>query len=160
MASVVTCHPEKRHYAKGLCAGCYAADWKARHPERSREIKRAEYRRNRSRYIASAKQYYDANADRIRARSREWSRLNPDKRRTTRILRDYGLAEYEFSGMLAAQAGGCAICKASGPLTIDHDHATGKVRGLLCHHCNRALGHLRDNPDVARAAAAYLERER
>jgi len=43
-------------------------------------------------------------------------------------------------------------------LTIDHDHATGQIRGLLCNNCNRAIGLLKDNPQTLRQAAAYLDR--
>jgi len=42
-------------------------------------------------------------------------------------------------------------------LAVDHCHDTGKVRRLLCHNCNRALGLLKDNPDVLRKAANYVE---
>jgi hypothetical protein len=43
-------------------------------------------------------------------------------------------------------------------LAVDHDHTTGQVRGLLCIRCNRAIGNLRDDPDLAIRAAAYLKR--
>ena len=43
-------------------------------------------------------------------------------------------------------------------ISVDHDHDTGRIRGVLCDRCNRALGYLRDNPDLLRRAADYLER--
>jgi len=61
----------------------------------------------------------------------------------------YGISHQQMTQMLAEQANGCAICEEridEASLHIDHDHQTGKIRGLLCHNCNRALGGLRDDP--------------
>lgn len=44
------------------------------------------------------------------------------------------------------------------PLSIDHCHETGRVRGLLCAQCNHAIGNMRDDPDLLKRAAEYLER--
>lgn len=65
--------------------------------------------------------------------------------------------------MFAAQGGRCAICgtdefngRGNRP-HLDHDHTTGKIRGLLCHSCNTGMGALGDSPEILREAAAYLE---
>lgn len=50
----------------------------------------------------------------------------------------------------------CAICGSSEPLVVDHDHSTGKIRGMLCNHCNRGLGHFRDDPMLLEFARVYL----
>jgi len=50
----------------------------------------------------------------------------------------------------------CIICGDEGPLVVDHDHVTGQVRGMLCNHCNRGLGHFRDSPMLLEFAAQYL----
>lgn len=85
-------------------------------------------------------------------------------------MRAYALDDAGFDQLLAAQGGACAICAVSFEPRIDgfmgkskrphvdHDHATGAVRGLLCHHCNVLIGHATDSPDVLRKAIGYLER--
>lgn len=78
-------------------------------------------------------------------------------------LRLYGVTADEFRALLDAQSGRCAICETDDPggkgnWHVDHCHATGAIRGLLCHHCNLLLGNARDEPTRLRAAADYLER--
>jgi len=78
--------------------------------------------------------------------------------------RRYGIDNYDE--LLEKQAGVCAICGNTETATlrgkvkrlaVDHDHATGKIRGLLCNNCNNMLGRSQDNPDTLRKAANYLE---
>lgn len=54
------------------------------------------------------------------------------------------------------QSGVCAICKSKSKLNIDHDHITGKVRGLLCTGCNIVLGYAKDSSEILNSAASYL----
>ncbi|MFE2065661.1 endonuclease VII domain-containing protein [Streptomyces sp. NPDC059467] len=77
--------------------------------------------------------------------------------RAGHLKRNYGLTEAERDAMIAAQYGMCAICLDAPPVHVDHCHKTGRVRGVLCFNCNSAIGKLRDKPDAARRAAAYLE---
>jgi len=74
----------------------------------------------------------------------------------------YGITLEARNIMIAGQGSVCAVCRNSdwgskGP-TVDHNHITGAIRGILCMNCNRAIGLLRDNPKTLRAAADYLER--
>ena len=87
-------------------------------------------------------------------------------RRKSRLKRVYGLEYGEYERMYTAQGGVCAICHQPETamqngvlrlLSVDHCHDTGKVRGLLCHHCNAGLGHFRDNADIMQAAMDYLK---
>ena len=57
---------------------------------------------------------------------------------------------------LKATTHSCVICGDTTKLVVDHDHATGKIRGMLCNHCNRGLGHFRDDPMLLEFAAQYL----
>jgi hypothetical protein len=59
--------------------------------------------------------------------------------------------------MLEAQDGVCAICRSAPAVHVDHDHATGAVRALLCFNCNGGLGQFKDNPQALHAAAYYVQ---
>jgi hypothetical protein len=76
--------------------------------------------------------------------------------RTYHLTRRYGITAEEADALLDAQGGLCAICRAAPAVHVDHDHATGAVRALLCFNCNGGLGQFRDDPDVLRAAADYV----
>lgn len=81
-----------------------------------------------------------------------------------KALRGYGLTEEDYKRMFAQQDGKCALCgrgpKAGGRLKnlpVDHDHKTGKARGLLCTPCNRIVGLIESTPDMLEKVKAYLE---
>jgi len=77
--------------------------------------------------------------------------------RTYHLTRRYGITAAEADHMLRNQDGVCAICRVAPAEHVDHDHATGVVRALLCFNCNGGLGQFRDDPHVLRAAAEYVE---
>lgn len=93
------------------------------------------------------------------------------KQRHARHLRKmFGLSRTDYQAMLDGQGGVCFICKKPetvkmngeevSPLSVDHSHATGKIRALLCGHCNRMIGMAKESPKTLRAAADYLEAHR
>lgn len=80
----------------------------------------------------------------------------------TRIMATYGITPAQYWAIYEEQGGRCYICRrATGlrkRLSVDHCHATGQVRGLLCTPCNRnVLGHLRDDTEAIQRAIDYLE---
>jgi hypothetical protein len=80
--------------------------------------------------------------------------------RTYHLTRRYGITAEESDAMFEAQGGLCAICRTAPAVHVDHDHDTGEVRALLCFGCNGGLGQFKDDPEVLRAAACYVERHR
>jgi hypothetical protein len=102
--------------------------------------------------------------------TKRWIRDNPEKARglrEKRSLATYGLTVDDYWELFHDQDGQCAICDRPETsidtrtgevfrLSVDHCHDTGKVRGLLCHRCNRAIGLLDDDPAVLRKAINYL----
>lgn len=84
--------------------------------------------------------------------------------------RYYGINDAILAKMKEDQNNSCYLCGWEGfvmnqerhkeKLVVDHNHETGKVRKLLCHNCNRALGLFKDNPELMRKAASYVEEHR
>jgi hypothetical protein len=107
------------------------------------------------------KRWQQANPERLNAyrRQRRTDPLVKRSERSTYLNRKYGITIEEYEAMLARQGGGCGICgrppSASISLHIDHDHRTGRIRGLLCFVCNSSLGEL-DDPDLLWAALVYV----
>ncbi len=142
------------------------------------EYHRAYYAARREKCREAARKRYAENRAAVAARDRLKRQSMPPEVRARRYalaqdarrLREFGLPKGQYAAMLAAQGGACALCgeRASGTaksgkpiaLHVDHDHATGRIRGLLCGKCNRAIGYLRDDPALIRKAALYVEAHR
>lgn len=119
----------RRGQRKTRCKSCqrrYQREWRTRHPE----VEKRRYWNNR------------------------------DSERERHLKRKYGINFADYAVMLTRQRGACAVCGRPEPknrmLDVDHDHATGAVRGLLCTSCNRMIGHAHDSPDRLMSAANYL----
>jgi hypothetical protein len=86
--------------------------------------------------------------DKIAGKSYVCADCRPEYNRDVWYRTTYGLSLAEVNALLAQQGSTCASCgDALTKFCVDHCHVTGTVRGILCHHCNVALGHLRDNPE-------------
>ena len=114
-------------------------------------------------------EWVSKNIDRVRATnltaSQKYAAKYPERIEEARIRCQYGIGFAEYDAMLEAQGGCCAVCGAPplvrphgkrAILCIDHDHTTGKVRGLLCRLCNHGIGSFADNPALLENAATYL----
>lgn len=119
------------------------------------------------------KQYREKNRDMVRAHVRAWNANNPGynqrpdrKEKRSEIVRKSllkrrGLTLAEYAAIALAQGGLCAICRGKPNvlgLVVDHCHASGRRRGLLCARCNSVLGFAKDSTDILRAAVEYLVR--
>lgn len=148
-----------RQNARGTCSrdGCD-------HPHAALGLCEKHYRRARSLEMRSNRLCTRCGAPKPEGRTSYCSdACQTAARRASHILRRYGVTEEWYDDQLARQGGGCWICGATESgngkprLSIDHDHETGLVRGLLCAWCNRGIGYFGDNPDQMRRAIAYLE---
>ena len=138
--------------------------YRAANKEAIAEGQKARYRANKETILAKKRAYNEAHKEEIQAQRkarREADRGKFNARdRTGVIRRKYGLTPDEVAAMLEGQKGRCWICRqpfGSKSPHIDHCHATGKVRGLLCRECNLGLAHFADDSKSLMRAARYLK---
>lgn len=126
------------------------------------------------------------NTDNLFCNEMKWNRFGPDRCKTcwnilqreyraknsanhvqyarkSKLKNKYKITENDYEKLFQLQSGGCAICKQpcathGKTLSIDHDHKTGKIRGLLCINCNSALGLLKEDEDLIWNLLEYLKR--
>ena len=150
---------------KSRCQKCLAAkqrDYAAKHPETWANWATANAKHLKAKDAAR----YAADPEAEKVRVLAYRVLNPEKVKgwlERSNLKKYGITPAEKQALFDKQGGKCAVC--GDPLKpgrtgmqIDHDHETGRVRGLLCHPCNMMLGDFRDSPSLLQAAIDYLAR--
>lgn len=117
------------------------------------------------------KRYYDSHRPQLRAYQRGWRKKNPNYDKNWNIAhpgarfawglkQKFGLTLDKFQKMFLNQRGHCKICgnlPDKRGLSVDHDHRTGQVRGLLCFRCNAALGGFSDSVRLLKKAIQYLQ---
>jgi hypothetical protein len=91
-------------------------------------------------------------------RSRESRERLYGSSRHYHLMHRYGIGADEFDELVKQQGGVCPLCGRENPEHVDHDHETGKVRGILCFNCNGGLGQFRDSIDALENAVSYLIR--
>jgi hypothetical protein len=169
-----TCHPDRPHWARGMCTSCYQTWWKQENPERY--AKRMRKRRMATCHPDSPVLARDLCSTCYRAarrsepeyreRERAWHRKyqkeksdarTPAERKHAALMSQYRMTLEQWHTMLVAQSGRCGGC--GDPMTsphVDHCHDTGAIRGLLCTFCNSSLGYAKDDVDRLRGLIDYL----
>lgn len=142
--------------------------------EKAKEAQRKRMKRWREENREKVREYQRAwreqNAEHVKAYNATYmpeyyQREGAAKSRWKRNLKAYDLTPSDFNAMWQEQEGKCAICqhemlprgRTKDAAAVDHNHATGEVRGLLCRGCNHGIGNLKDDPEILRRAAEYLE---
>jgi hypothetical protein len=151
-AKRATCHADRIASVAGLCKVCYDRDLKNRNPGYAQRQKE-----NYLNWCSKNQDYRDRYGKEYRTRP-ETKQRNRDRARENR-LSAFGLTWSDEVRIIEEQGGGCAVC--GGPpdrasFDIDHDHATGEFRGFLCGKCNKGLGLLGDAEDTVERALIYL----
>jgi hypothetical protein len=152
--------------------------WRVAHKEEIKSNSREYYVENQDVLRAKKEAYRLANREEINRRQRAgwWANrkerlmgnaayyaTHKEEMKAVTRKRKYGLSQDDFNAMLEKQGMACAVChKNVWPgkrlSHIDHDHKTGKVRGILCSHCNTALGLMNDSLDIIKAMEGYVRK--
>jgi hypothetical protein len=127
-------------------------EWIQKHRARARQINRASKTKNREPIRKRENEY-----------RKRWAAARKARVGMIKRLLKYNLKPGQFDSMFAEQQGMCKIC--GSPLAktgttgaqVDHDHVTGKIRGLLCMNCNHGIGCFGDDPELMLKAVAYVQ---
>lgn len=132
--------------------------------EKKRKYDRLRYWANREVLLKKsrdrARKVRKESPEKVRKKLYSWRSKNPAKtyliKRRSLVKRKYGLTLEQVEQMRSTQKGVCRICLQQKPLCVDHCHKTGRVRGLLCNRCNRAIGLLNDDFSTLIRAANHV----
>lgn len=119
-------------------------------------------KKNKKRMAQYHSLWRKANPDKYKATQDRWWKKNSTRRRADNLKR-LGATIEQYKELFVKQNGTCAICGTNNPgrrqknFAVDHNHKSGKVRGLLCFSCNAAIGMFGDRSDIIHRAANYLE---
>ena len=133
-----------------------AAEWRSKNREKAREVSRRSNAKRRA-----------ENPEVIRAYQASYRERNREILRDKERERTFGITRHEYAEMFHWQNGGCAICSKPETatrngkikaLSVDHDHESGKIRGLLCSDCNTGIGKLKEDRSIFISAIRYLDK--
>lgn len=129
------------------------------------------YAANREARLKSISRYREDNLDnirekdRIRGEHRRQSESYQSKKRIARLASLYDISKEHAKDLYERSHGMCEVCgdiwdssKHKHSFSVDHNHFTGEVRGILCHHCNTALGHLKENTNIMLSLIEYTRK--
>lgn len=163
-ANVCAKHPELggHRHNNGACPGCHSLwqkEYRIKNAEALSRYQAAHYEKRRPQKREAMRIYRKNNPEKVAASYRKWYKNT----KTSGRWRLTGFTADLFQKAIDLQSGLCAICLT--PLVqiperlrhADHDHATGKPRGVLCGQCNNGLGSFRDNPESLKRAIKYLK---
>lgn len=149
--------------------------------EKMREYDKQHYEDNHEKKLENQERYREKNRREIRERANKCYEEHPEKAkgyckkyyknnsekvkqavRKRKLKHRYNLSPEDWLVMWEGQDGKCVICgknfTRSSDANVDHNHKTGKTRGLLCGGCNRGIGHFNDNSEIMMKAIEYLRR--
>ena len=171
----------KRDGVLSVCKECTATlgkEYRKRKPENamSRKKRWRANPANKEKENAKWREYYYKNREHLKKKAKEYAKLNKEVKKIKRqeymetdeylssyYKRKYNVSLEEVLELRTAQESRCAICyrheeEVGKRLFLDHNHLTGKVRGLLCNHCNSLIGYAKEDADILESAIYYVHK--
>jgi hypothetical protein len=153
-----------KNYKLGVRSYCKECEiknaklWTNKNLEKSKLSKKAYYSSHKKQELNRAKKRRKEHPEIFK----KWREEHRYYTKNWHLKKNYGITLVQYNEMLIAQNGTCIICKReeidkNKSLAVDHDHQTGKVRGLLCRRCNTVLGLLNENPEIFNTFINYLK---
>lgn len=135
--------------------------WRDLNPDKVKELAGQWRKANPERVKANKRKWHAANSEGINQKRNRWNAEHPERVKDNALKYHYVITLEKYNEMFEKQGGMCGICgrhqsELKTSLHVDHDHQTGKIRGLLCTNCNTALGLLKENQDTLFSAQVYL----
>lgn len=139
---------------------------------RSPKTRRVNNLKDYGNYPQTRSKYYKKNKKHLLNKHKQWRLNNPEKCKLQdkrRALRKFNLTIEKYNNLIKKQNNVCAICHQKEtmknqygviPLSVDHNHRTNRVRGLLCSNCNNGLGRFKDKIDILKRAIKYLRKDK
>lgn len=151
----------------------YFCEYYLTNQDKKKQEGKVRYQTQREKKRAYARQYYWDNKDKVTAYKKEYRKSHGDCIKSYRIQATFGIDLIEYGAIFVSQKGLCALCgklmseigayegkqhNSNDSPVLDHDHKTGKIRGMVHGRCNHLLGNARDNIETLEQAVDYLRR--
>jgi hypothetical protein len=149
MKICVVCNEVETKKGKSWCTSCQSA------------YRKEHYKNNKETYLLKATEWRKNNPEKRKSIQKEYRKRNPLYYKDWQLKKFYGFGLDKLEDMIVEEGGLCPICGDSFDeveANVDHNHTTGKIRGILCPKCNMGIGHFRDNISFLEKAIFYLEK--
>jgi hypothetical protein len=148
-----------------VCRASAVRQYRVDKPEIVKAIQQRTIAKNADKHRARSSKWYQENKEYAKSRMAEHRASNPDQVRDGKLRAAFGITLAEYNSMLTSQDHKCAICGTHEDdlprrLAVDHCHAAGHVRGLLCGPCNTGLGSFKDSPKFLQTAINYIQNKK
>lgn len=114
--------------------------------------------KNPEKYLQQRRKYVKNNHKQILEKGKIYRSKHPKKIKDVQLKWKYGISFKDYIRLSKSQKNKCAICGKLKKLQVDHNHKTGKIRGLLCQNCNFVLGFVKDKINILKKSILYLKR--